>query len=465
MTALFALRFSRNAGFAAESPGISASLAPPRDRHHGCGKDHGCWAAKGSGLVCHGLTDDLIRICDKRDLVLYSARSILRICSVMNRKSRSDFTIFDREPLMRALINLSGTPVRLGIGSFIVLSLVLCLWAGLKPVPVDAKNYLTFFESISWSLSVLFIFPIGIPLILIFYQIVPPLFDHLICEAEAAGSDPKLLDSYLAALKRRFDSYSLSSAFFATSLILNAIYFYQILNKVGPLTWMTDGVLFSSLSAHGRGFSHVGLYAAVVQIILFYGALHLFWRGLILGWGLFEFFNRRGFKIRLEPLHPDGCCGLGEIGKVTLILNATIFLLGLYVSLKVIDRIVIQQAPLGEDIGNPLILGIYAILAPTIFFLPLLAAHGRMQEAKIDFLLPISRRCESQIAQLGKREFLNQMPTIIQSIGEVEKIRDRMKKEIPVWPLEFRSFGAFFGTVIVPVLPVILPFLLRSTLS
>ncbi|MFQ5912004.1 MAG: hypothetical protein ACE5JS_02360 [Nitrospinota bacterium] len=124
-------------------------------------------------------------------------------------------------------------------------------------------------------------------------------------------------------------------------------------------------------------------------------------------------FNQKGFSIRIEPLHPDGCCGLGNIGAVAMKLNMISFLIGIYLSLKVIDKVIVQGRSLGADIGNPIMLGGYAILAPLLFFFPLAAAH------------------------------------------------DRMKKGIPVWPFDFKSIGAFMGTVAVPILPVLLPFIIQ----
>ena len=71
----------------------------------------------------------------------------------MARPARCDFTLYDREPLMRALVALGATPVKLGVGFFIVVSLVLTVWATSGTEPADDKSYLSFFENVSWSLS------------------------------------------------------------------------------------------------------------------------------------------------------------------------------------------------------------------------------------------------------------------------------------------------------------------------
>ncbi len=372
------------------------------------------------------------------------------------------FTLYEKEPLMRALVALGATPFTLGIGFFVTISLVLSVWAAVGGPPSVDPSYLTFFENISWSLSMLFLFPFVAGLTLQYYQAIPRLLGHLCGEAAALGAEPAELDDYLAWLRRRFNSYRLSFAFFAVTLLLNLYYFREILNKEGFESWMTDGMLFIGFSAAGRGFSLIGLYAALVQIVLIYSTFHLLWRGAVLAWGLYEFFNGRGFSVRIEPLHPDGCCGLKPIGNVAMLLNMTLFMLGLYVSLKVIDRLVVQQAPLSADIGNPIMLGAYVIVAPLLFFLPLSAAHRRMKEAKEAFILPVSRRCEALFAQLSRADHTDDGLRSIQVFAEMDKMRDSMKRGISVWPFDFRSLGAFVATIMVPLVPIVLPFLVDA---
>jgi hypothetical protein len=77
-----------------------------------------------------------------------------------------------------------------------------------------------------------------------------------------------------------------------------------------------------------------------------------------------------------------------------MLLNLTLFVLGIYISLKVIDKIVIQNSSLGEDIGNPIMLGGYLIIAPLLFFFPLGAAHRQLNDAKERFLEPVNQKCE-----------------------------------------------------------------------
>ncbi|UCD74598.1 MAG: hypothetical protein JSV91_12515, partial [Phycisphaerales bacterium] len=185
----------------------------------------------------------------------------------------------------------------------------------------------------------------------------------------------------------------------------------------------------------------------------------LIWKGLVLAWSLSEFFNRRRFAMKIEPLHPDGACGLRPIAGASMTLNAILFLVGIYLSLKVIDKIIVQDLPLLSDIGNPVMLGAYAVLAPLVFFLPLAAAHRAMLERRNSFLRPLTRACEASILSIEAPKSDGGGAEHIRSIAALEALRGQLRKRIPVWPFDFRSLQAFFGTIVVPLVPVLLPIL------
>ena len=139
-----------------------------------------------------------------------------------------------------------------------------------------------------------------------------------------------------------------------------------------------------------------------------------------------------------------------------MLLNLTLFVLGIYISLKVVDKIVIQGSPLAEDIGNPLMLGAYLILAPLLFFLPLGAAHRQMNDARQKFLEPVSENCARLFSELANVSLDDKGHTAIQTFSALDTARIQLHKDIPVWPFDFRSLQAFVGTVVIPIFPVAL---------
>jgi hypothetical protein len=376
----------------------------------------------------------------------------------MCRHPHPRLTVFRKEPLMRAIAATGVSPVGLGIGFFLSVSLPLSVWASLlEPLKVEA-GYVSYFDNISWSISMVFLFPFVVSLTLKYYLEIPILFEFLLQKTDQSH---KHLDEFYTWLDRRFNSYWVSSAALALTIGLNMIYFYQIFQHQEFTDWITSGKLLGFLSTRGRGLTTVGLYAALIQTVLVYWILNLLWRGAILAWGLHELFNKRNYPVKIQPLHPDHCCGLRKIGDVAMLLNLTLFVLGIYISLKVIDKIVIQNSSLGEDIGNPIMLGGYLIIAPLLFFFPLGAAHRQLNDAKERFLEPVNQKCERLFSELADVTLDDKGFTAVQAFSALDTAITRLHKEIPVWPFDFRSLQAFAGTIVIPILPIVLPFAIK----
>jgi hypothetical protein len=376
----------------------------------------------------------------------------------MCRHTHLRLTVFRKEPLMRAIAATGVSPVGLGIGFFLSVSLPLSVWASLlEPLKVEA-GYVSYFDNISWSISMVFLFPFVVSLTLKYYLEIPILFEFLLQKTDQSH---KHLDEFYTWLDRRFNSYWVSSAALALTIGLNMIYFYQIFQHQEFTDWITSGKLLGFLSTRGRGLTTVGFYAALIQTVLVYWILNLLWRGAILAWGLHELFNKRNYPVKIQPLHPDHCCGLRKIGDVAMLLNLTLFVLGIYISLKVIDKIVIQNSSLGEDIGNPIMLGGYLIVAPLLFFFPLGAAHRQLNDAKERFLEPVNQKCERLFSELADVTLDDKGFTAVQAFSALDTAITRLHKEIPVWPFDFRSLQAFAGTIVIPILPIVLPFAIK----
>ncbi len=383
----------------------------------------------------------------------------------MSENNRPTFNVYRKEPLARAIFSTGITPVGLGIVFFVFVSLSLSIWGALLEVPQtkneDEAVYVSFFANISWSAAILFLFPFVVALSLKYYSEIPRLFVYLFEEIAEIPESEKKADNFYRWLDARFNSYRVSGLILALTLVLNALYFSQILQEQKFIGWMTSGELLGPLLGWKRGLTLIGLYAGVIQIVLIYWVLNLLWRGVVLAWGLHEFFNRRGFTIKVKPLHPDGCGGFGKIGDVAMLLNLTLFLLGIYVSLKVVDKVVIQGSSLGADIGNPIMLAGYVILAPLLFFFPLGAVHRLMKRAKEQFLSPVGQQCTRLFGELASAGLDDKGLVAVRTFSELKKVRSSLRKEIPVWPFDFKSLQVFVGTIVVPVIPVVLPFVMK----
>lgn len=376
----------------------------------------------------------------------------------------SQLVIYKNEPLIRLITRSPyANPLSLGVSFFVFVSLPLTVWAVFsQPGPENGENFVTFPENISWSVSIIYLFPFVVALTLKYYQSIPELFEYLFLKLQ--DKPESRVEDFRKLLDRKFNAKSPPIVIFSATVALNVIYFVQTLNDE-DIRWLSSGSLLQSQLGTDHGFSPVGLYAQFIQIVLIYWILMVVWKGFVFAWALHRFFKTEHHTLHIDPLHPDGCCGLKRIGNVASILNLILFLIGVYLSLRIIDKMLIQNSSVVEDIGNPMMLGGYIIVAPLLFFLPLNAAHNKMLEARQKFILPISRKCEQLFTELGEINIDQKGHETIASLEQMEKLRHEMEREIPVWPFDLKSIQAFFGTIVVPLLPVILPFLFQWLLS
>jgi hypothetical protein len=368
--------------------------------------------------------------------------------------TKFDFSVYSSEPIMRFLVALGATPVRLAIGFFLLVSLTLTGGALLSAPEKSDLNFLTYPKNISWSVPILVIWPLIIGLILHLNIEIPRLF--LAMTKFTNERDHEKYARFATWIEKRFNSYGARFIIFLIAVPLNGIYYVQLLDTPEH-SWISDGTILKERLGTMHGFSLVGLYSAFIQTLLSYLMLNLTWTSLIFAWGLRRYFNIYRFNINVEPLHPDGCCGLKRIGDVAMIINIILFLFGIYLSLKVIDKIVIQGFPIWVDIGNPVLLAGYAILAPIMFFLPLNAAHKVMLDEKQRLLMTVAKTRSAQIRRL-EHEFSTDL---VADIAKVGALFTELNRQIPVWPFNFRSLESFFGTIVVPILPILLPFLVK----
>jgi len=378
----------------------------------------------------------------------------------MLQDDATKLVLWDKEPLMRMLAKRL-TPVSFGIFFLVCVSLPLCILAYI----FDSEYFVIgFFENISWSISVVFLFPLLAWLGFKYYEEIPKLFDHLLEDVAEGIPNEKKVDFY-KWLDARFNNYASTILIFILSLSLALIFFYekQYDCQKGWEGWMFGGDLFyfSAEFVRGCGFTGVGFLAAIIQFVIGYWCMNLAFRAAVCYWGLYEFFNNKkkwNFRIRVNHLHPDRCCGLGRIGDLAMLFNVILFIIGMYVSLTVIDKILVQGGEPFADIAIPLYLGGYILIAPLLFFLPLGSARRIMKQSKIDFLRPISERCE-QLARLSGVDTGEKSSAAVSAFFEMEKLRIQIDREIPVWPFDFGSFLKFSGAIVMPVAPVIGAFL------
>ena len=83
-----------------------------------------------------------------------------------------------------------------------------------------------------------------------------------------------------------------------------------------------------------------------------------------------------------------------------------------------------------------------------------------MKEAKDKFIYPLVATYKRKKEEISSGE--GNTADSLEALTKLNALIKDLNKKIPVWPFNIRSFESFFGTVIVPVLPVLLPFVVNA---
>jgi hypothetical protein len=160
----------------------------------------------------------------------------------------------------------------------------------------------------------------------------------------------------------------------------------------------------------------------------------------------------RNQKIRVEPFNPDKAGGLGSIGRFSANISYGIGALGLVLSVNVI------QAPANlinlSDYTLVLMLSLYLLLAPIIFFLPLWTAHTAMVAYREHLLTEVSVEFDAVFTQLRALHLEDtcQNEPLLRKIRQLNELH-MLINQFPVWPFNTESFRKFFSIVLSPLVP------------
>ncbi|WP_455219638.1 hypothetical protein [Kaarinaea lacus] len=362
--------------------------------------------------------------------------------------------IFKNEIILNWLVRRKASPVTLGIGFFFLVPLPMTIWSIAKEgehLRDLSSSHISFIENISWSFSTFYLFPFIIALSLVYYKAIPDLFFNQLIGKVAipVSNDTAFLEKYKKEFYDQFNHWWIPVLAIVIAVTMTSFYLPQVRDYA-----------FESWMFHSQKLTRIGMYAIGVQVVLGYWMLNLFIRALVFSKLLNDLFNDKRFTITLNAAHSDNACGLRSIFRVTSILNIILFLAGIYLSLIVIDKWVVQEVGLFGDISGPVMLATYALVAPLLFFLPLWAPHNAMWKAKEAFIQPVCYKLENNIKELNEAGGSDESKLSL--LTKLREERLNLLKQIPVWPFDIKSLNAFFGAIIMPVVPVILPAIVNS---
>jgi hypothetical protein len=164
---------------------------------------------------------------------------------------------------------------------------------------------------------------------------------------------------------------------------------------------------------------------------------------------IWRFFRKHAI-VRLYPLHPDKCGGMGPIGLFVSRLAIILIVIPVWVTMLSIFTI-IAGGEAQFSIGLVAYV-IYAILMPVVVIPPLWQPHKAMQEYKDRLLLEISRELlevKDRLFRQVKADRWDKLRAALESYDRLENIYSDSEKHIPVSPIPIPTFGAILGSPIV----------------
>jgi hypothetical protein len=162
-------------------------------------------------------------------------------------------------------------------------------------------------------------------------------------------------------------------------------------------------------------------------------------------------FFRRG-RLSVNPVHPDGCGGLGPLNRFAL--SFTYLLATCAFGLV----LMLYLTSTGGGPFDPAILvatGLYVVLAPLCFFATLGTVHGQMKESKHGLLQDLATRLQGEYDVVSAALRAGKGPPHRQ-VEEIERLRTLydLADQCPVWPFDGRSLRRFLGAVLAPLATV-----------
>ncbi|MFC2123066.1 hypothetical protein ACFLRP_05215 [Bacteroidota bacterium] len=335
--------------------------------------------------------------------------------------------------------------------SFLIPSLITAVTGTL--LSSDGRGYLQDFTA-TFSIGV------GLPILVLFFthycERIPQVLSDIDSERTIKIGKKKYKDILVRFEKVYNSKWSITLLIPAAGLQL--LWIIPLLNDY-TLTWWSSYVS----SSGNESISAAGLYFVFLAILYLYLVLHsiLYFALTAL---LLRTIAKEAKEVKVRPLHPDDCGGLSKIGSIGLLSSYLIFLIGIgIVGVIHSDMYVHGHLPFSLPLHSILIT-LYLVFAPLLFFLPLYSFRAPMKLAKNQSLAYFSQMFETEYRRLPKKLDVNDKDEVHKILTELATISTSydLAKKMPVWPFNLKLIERFSAIVIAPLLLIALPMILEK---
>jgi hypothetical protein len=169
------------------------------------------------------------------------------------------------------------------------------------------------------------------------------------------------------------------------------------------------------------------------------------------------------FYMRVNPLHPDGCGGLGVLGRLLTV------------------SVLIATALGAAWVGGVLSAGIHSLLrlevvilgACYVVFTPLLligwlaSPHRAMKEARDAALQPLADEFQRAIAQAvpSAQDDAAAIKAGTDRLAELKRRYEFLRDSFPVWPMRTQPLRSLVGTAVLPLISSLIPLVSNAVIG
>lgn len=224
----------------------------------------------------------------------------------------------------------------------------------------------------------------------------------------------------------------LSIAFFVWQVIVYSHY-------PDKLAWITSHPAIVWLRSPADALAFYALIIVLYDLIIIFTALNNLFKNQL---------------VQVHPFHPDNAGGLGVIGRFTTNLSYGIAVIGIALSLAII------QDPASifnlTNFGVIIMFILYLFLTPTIFIVPLWSSHLAMIGYRDRLIQEIAKEFDIIFAKMRAQRSskIAQRDLFLKRIQELNDERNLIYR-FPTWPFNSQSVRRFFSIAFSPLVPVI----------
>lgn len=195
----------------------------------------------------------------------------------------------------------------------------------------------------------------------------------------------------------------------------------------------------------------------VIYVLLFalscYVLFLMLFRQIITIMVIARFFNQSECINKILPLHPDGCGGFAELGKLSTSMVLVVVLFLIWSLVQAYFPILIGGRPLWTTIL--LIYCGYFVVVPILLLVPVWFPHRAMvkyKHNKLEILSQEFMKFMDQSIQSLKNDDIKDFNLVVDHIKKLQEVFTSLVNQLPTWPIAFKRLQSMGITTAIPFL-------------